>query len=294
VTSPPGSRHPLPILLYHSVAADPPAWIAPYTVSPATFRQHLDLVVASGRTPLTISQLVDGLNGRSTLPDHAVVITFDDGFADTLTVAAPELAAHDLPATAYVTTGALERAGGTRSATRLRPARMLDWNDLEDLEALGVEVGSHSHTHPPLDVIPRSKAFTEIAHSKAVLEEALGHAVRSFAYPHGFYDRRVAQMVATAGYDSGAAVRNALSSSADDPLALARLMVRDDTPVSTVELWLAGDGAEVAPFPVRMRTRAWRCQRRLKEISRFRRSPLGDPGLIASVLPDADVVHQNG
>lgn len=35
---------PVPILLYHSISPDPPDWIAPFTISPATFRAHLDVV----------------------------------------------------------------------------------------------------------------------------------------------------------------------------------------------------------------------------------------------------------
>lgn len=266
MTRGPETRHAVPILLYHSVADDPAPWIAPYTVSPATFRAHLDRVVASGRTALTVSQFVDGLTGQSPLPDHVVVVTFDDGFADTLTAAAPALVERHLPATVYVTTGALE--GNGDNATRLGPARMLAWSDLAEVEAGGVEIGSHSHAHLPLDVVPSSRAASEIADSKALLEDALGHGVRSFAYPHGFHDRRVAGIVRAAGYESGAAVRNALSSPADDPMALARLMIMADTPLSTIDSWLAGTGARVAPFPQRMATRAWRWRRRLGELTR--------------------------
>jgi hypothetical protein len=49
-----------PILAYHAVSDSPPGWIAPYTVSLATFATHLDLVVDSGRVPLTVSSYLDG------------------------------------------------------------------------------------------------------------------------------------------------------------------------------------------------------------------------------------------
>ena len=58
----------VPILLYHSVSANPPDWIGPFAVSPASFSGHLDAVLASGRQPLTVSQLVDGLRGNGTFP----------------------------------------------------------------------------------------------------------------------------------------------------------------------------------------------------------------------------------
>ena len=73
---------PVPILLYHAITADPPAWIAPFAVTPAAFRAHLDAVVASGRQPLTVSQYIDGRSGTAPLPPRPVLITVDDGFAD--------------------------------------------------------------------------------------------------------------------------------------------------------------------------------------------------------------------
>lgn len=258
-------ERPIPVLIYHSVAAEPPAWIAPYTVSPKTFRAHLDQIVAAGLDALTVSQLADGLAGRIPLPPRPVAITLDDGFADSLSVAALALAERSLPATLYATTRALGGAGPV-PATRLGPADMLTWRDLRELEELGVEIGSHSLTHPPLDVVPRTTAAAEITESKKVLEDALGHRVRSFAYPHGFYDRHAKAVVTDAGYESAVAVRNAHTSAADDPMALARLMVKADTPMATIRSWLSGTGARRAPFPVSPATRAWRLWRRGSEM----------------------------
>ena len=120
---------PVPILLYHSVSAGPPDWIADFTVTPSTFRAHLDVVVASGREPITVSQLADGLCGGGQLPARPVLITVDDGFADFADNAMPALAERKLPSTLYVTTGALagrrqrKRASASRHAARRRPPR---------------------------------------------------------------------------------------------------------------------------------------------------------------------------
>lgn len=51
----------IPVLLYHAVMADPPAWIAEFTVTPGDFTAHLDAVVASGRTPVPVSTLAEHL-----------------------------------------------------------------------------------------------------------------------------------------------------------------------------------------------------------------------------------------
>src|SRR5579875_2134726 len=128
----------VPILLYHSVSADPADWIAPFAVSPATFRAHLDVVVASGLEPITVSQLADGLRGNRPLPVRPVLITADDGFADFSGNAVPALAERKLPSTLYVTTGAL---GKRDQRCVLPPADMLRAADLPGLEAAGVEIG---------------------------------------------------------------------------------------------------------------------------------------------------------
>ena len=58
----------IPILLYHSINDDPPAEIAPWTVSPRAFEEHVAAMVYSGRTPMTISDLAAALRGEQALP----------------------------------------------------------------------------------------------------------------------------------------------------------------------------------------------------------------------------------
>lgn len=235
----------VPILLYHSVSADPPDWIAPFAISPATFAAHLDAVRASGRQPITVSQYADGLYGHISLPDYPVLITVDDGFADFADHALPALAERSLPSTLYVTTGALAGRNGRRSV--LPPAAMLRAADLPGLEAAGVEIGAHSHTHRHLDLLPGREIAEELIRSRDLLAGWLGHPVRSFAYPHGYWRARVRELVGQVGFDSACAVAGALSSSRDHPLALSRLMVRAGTGAQAVAAWLAGTGAGVLP-----------------------------------------------
>ena len=252
----------IPILLYHSVAADPPGWIAPYTVTPQAFARHLALIAASGRTAMTVSGLVAALRGEQPLPPRPLALTFDDGFAD-FAAAASVLAAHNLPSTLYVTTGALR---GRHLSARLRipPAPMLHWSQLTELVDQNVEIGAHTHTHPQLDTLPKSAAADEIRRSKNLLEDALSWEVPSFAYPHGFHSARVRRAVEAAGYTSACAVMNAMSSTSDRPFSLARLTVRATTTTEQLTTWLGGGGARVAPYPEAWRTKVWRTYRRVR------------------------------
>ena len=250
----------VPILLYHSVSSDPPDWVAPFTVSPQTFARHVDLLVESGREPLTVSQLRAALLGESALPARPVVITFDDGFAD-FADAAAVLAAHELRSTLYVTTGALTGPGPSPELA-IPPARMLEWSQLSDFDPELIEIGAHTYTHPELDTLPLSVATEEIRRCKLELEDALGREIPSFAYPYGYHSRDVVRAVQDAGYDSACAVMNALSSDQDRLFALARLTVCSDTTPEQVASWLAGLDAPVAPYRERLRTKGWRAWRR--------------------------------
>ncbi|MFJ4655773.1 polysaccharide deacetylase family protein [Nocardia sp. NPDC088792] len=251
----------VPILLYHSITDDPPGWIAPYTVTPRVFSEHLRLIADSGRTVLTVSGLRAALAGHAELPARPIVLTFDDGFAD-FAAAATTLADAGMPSTLYVTTGALRGRSSRPSGLALPPAPMLDWSQLVGLAALGVEIGAHTHTHPQLDTIGPAAVRDELVRCKVLLEDALGQEITDFAYPHGFHTAALRDTVEAAGYRSACAVGNALSSAADHPFALARLTVRPTTSMTTLRAWLDGRGAPVAPQAELLRTKAWRTYRR--------------------------------
>ncbi|MFC7990435.1 polysaccharide deacetylase family protein [Streptomyces pilosus] len=248
----------VPVLLYHAVMDDPPAWIAEFTVTPKAFAAHLDAVADSGRTPVTISAFADRLVGRAPLPPRPVLLTFDDGFADLPGPTADLLAAREMPATAYLTTGAVVPGG----RSLLPPAPMMTLDGAARLEQAGVEVGSHTVTHAQLDTLTAPRLRAELLDSKAVLEDALGHPVPHLAYPHGYNSPRVRAAAARAGYETATAVRHALSSERDERHRIARLIVRRGHTVAEVRAWLAGDGARVAPYRDGPRTVAWRWYRR--------------------------------
>jgi peptidoglycan/xylan/chitin deacetylase (PgdA/CDA1 family) len=252
---------PVPILLYHAITDDPPEWIAPFAVSPAAFARHLDAVVASGREPLTVSQYTDGLRGKADLPPRSVLITVDDGFADFADNALPALTARKLPSTLYVATGAL--ADQSHDCVFPR-AQMLRSADLPGLEAAGVEIGAHSHTHRQLDLLPEREVVAELSRSGDLLAQVLGHRLRSFAYPHGYWRPRVRGLVGEAGFDSACAVGNALSSGRDHPLALSRFMITASTDSARVASWLSGSGVRVLSPRHRVLALGWRQYRRAR------------------------------
>jgi peptidoglycan/xylan/chitin deacetylase (PgdA/CDA1 family) len=240
----------IPVLLYHRIADDDRD---PFAVAPAAFARQVRLLCESGRTPVTISELADGIRGQGPLPQPALAVTFDDGYGETPDAVAT-LHEHGLRVTVYVTAGDLDRPGGLSTAQLRGLARRGD----------GVELGAHSVSHPYLDAVGIDAARAEVRDSKVILERQADRPVQTFAYPHGAYDGRVRQAVLDAGYRSAAAVKNAISHCHDDPWAIARYTVTATTTMRRLEALLAGEGAPPAWRNERLRTRAARHARRVR------------------------------
>lgn len=240
----------IPVLLYHSVNDRPARRDRRWTVSRSEFADHADAIKASGREALCVSELAGALRGERALPERPVAVTFDDGYADTYD-AVERLLAHGLSSTVYITTGELG------AANRLPP------NHLVELAgSSSVEIGAHAVQHRRLDELGDSELAYETLTSKAQLEELTQSTVRSFAYPHGAYDRRAREAVIVAGYRSAAAVKNAVSHASDDPFAIARWTVTVGTTGHRILEVLEGVGVPRAWKHERRRTWAYRAARR--------------------------------
>lgn len=86
------------------------------------------------------------------------------------------------------------------------PARMMNDAQLQQLAALGVNIGAHTHNHPILKSLDATAQQTEIEHNKNLLEHILQQPVEHFAYPNGIegrdFDDVAVQWVAAAGFKS--------------------------------------------------------------------------------------------
>ncbi|MFF7700489.1 polysaccharide deacetylase family protein [Streptomyces lydicus] len=256
----------VPVFVYHSVNTDPPPWIAPYTVTPRVFAEQLDRIADAGLTVVPLRRLVAAIRGGPPLPPRCAVLTFDDGFADFYWTVAPLLTERALPATLYVTTGAVHPPGGRPEGSLLPAAAMLSWRQIATLDALGFEIGGHTVTHPQLDTVPAQRAWREIVGCKRRLEDALSHPVYAFAYPHGYSSAAVRRTVREAGWTSACAVANAFASADGDPMRIPRLMVQADTRPELFTQWTRGGGAPTAPVSESLRTKGWRVYRRSRAL----------------------------
>jgi len=265
----PARRVEVPVLVYHAITDTPGRHIAPFAISPAVFKQQLDLLLAAGYDCITFSELLRRRQTRD-LEVHAggagdrpsAVITFDDGYADFVTTALPALQARSLDCTLFVTTGWLE--GRSRCWPRPEDS-MLSWSELPELQTAGVEVGAHSHSHVHLDTLSTTELSDELSRPRDLLEAALGAPVASLAYPHGYNGPRVRRMTQRAGYESAAAVGSRLSPVDEDRFRISRLMVRRDMTLSEFSASLDGGDGRTRRGES-WATRGWRAYRRTRAV----------------------------
>lgn len=132
-------RHALTVLMFHRVLdpRDPDYLQADpvYTVSTPLFDELLGFL-ARHYFVVRLQQVLDAVDRRQTLPPHAVLITFDDGWADNIRYAAPLLRKHRMPAAVFVATEAVQLASFTwwqeQVFTLGRTGALSDWLDQDD------------------------------------------------------------------------------------------------------------------------------------------------------------------
>jgi len=252
----------VPILLYHSISSDIAPRLRRWAVRPERFAAQMAYLQTQEYTPITVTHLAAAMQDPTmSLPPRPVLITFDDGFADFYTQALPVLQKYGFACTLYVTTGFVGGKSGWLASEGGSDLAMLTWPQLREVASFGVALGAHGHSHRQLDVLPRRDAEAEVTRSTRLLEDRTGKAIITFAYPHGYYDRRVQEMVRKAGHESACGVKHALSSLADDRFALARIIVDSDLDMQGFSSLLIGKNLPTVPSGIRLRTRLWRLAR---------------------------------
>jgi peptidoglycan/xylan/chitin deacetylase (PgdA/CDA1 family) len=183
----------VPILIYHSVApysARTTTLVKEYTIPPETFDAQLNYLKINGYTVISYETLIDAMTAASsTLPARSVVITFDDGWEDQYRDAFPILKKYADTATFFVFTNGMGNSD------------FMSWDQLKEMQAAGMDIESHSISHPFLFTITnKDDVWKEIEGSREIIAAHLGKAPDIFAYPFGKYNDLDVAMLKAAGY----------------------------------------------------------------------------------------------
>ncbi|HEY3396312.1 MAG TPA: polysaccharide deacetylase family protein [Armatimonadota bacterium] len=179
------------ILMYHSVGRHPDDYLS---VAPEAFRRQMEWLAERGRGQETLSQAL----ARPDRPRESVVVTFDDAYADNYEEAFPILKEFGLTATIFAIPGAMGRRPDWTDAHPVAP--LLDWGQVREMSQAGFEFGSHTMTHLDVCAAPLAQVAEELSRSKVLLEEQLGQAITSFAYPYGYFREEMPHLLNAAGY----------------------------------------------------------------------------------------------
>jgi peptidoglycan/xylan/chitin deacetylase (PgdA/CDA1 family) len=207
------------ILTYHAVEDGP----APLCVDPKLFAEHVAAIAASGAKTLMVSELAAALRAGS-VPEHALVITFDDGCASVVEQAAPVLREHGIRATVFCVAGRLGGANDWPTQAAWAPRlRLASAEALATLAGDGWEIGSHGVEHSPLATAGEAVARREVMQSQLELEQSIGTPVPSFAWPYGVRPSAAATTLIAETYHAACAGGLAVVCAGADPLALPRV-----------------------------------------------------------------------
>jgi peptidoglycan/xylan/chitin deacetylase (PgdA/CDA1 family)/2-polyprenyl-3-methyl-5-hydroxy-6-metoxy-1,4-benzoquinol methylase len=224
----------VPILMYHDVAPTSENGVRPwrYRLSPSEFLCQLEYLRNAGFRGATLAEWSAAMHYRKRLPDRSVIFTFDDAYRSFAKYAFPLLQKYGFPAIVFVPCAF---AGGMNKWDEgvADQVPILDWNEIRQLAADGIEFGAHSMTHPPMTALSNAEVLSEAAQSKAILERELGRPVTAFAYPYGDTDDIVQQLVAQCGYSVGLTTRFERAGFHDHAMALPRVEVTGDDDLAT-------------------------------------------------------------
>ena len=206
------------VLCYHAVSA---RWPHPLAVTLERLARHVAGLLRRGYAPATAGGVAQRPGGR------LLHVTFDDALTSVIR-ALPVLERLGVPATVFACPG---RTGAPLGVPELAGEEQhelttLDWDGLRALCERDVEIGSHTVSHPHLPELSDAEIERELVESRRQLEDELGVACRTLAYPYGEHDERCRRIARAAGYETAFAIprfRSGTRQLRADPYALPRV-----------------------------------------------------------------------
>jgi peptidoglycan/xylan/chitin deacetylase (PgdA/CDA1 family) len=217
----------IPILMYHSIAEPSTDSRHPYfgtVTSPAVFEQQMRYLHENGFETLAPADIFANGETSIRIVRKPVIITFDDGFLDFYTNAQPILAKYGFTAIVYLPTAYIQKTTAT-----FKGLDCLTWSEVRELSRAGVLFGSHTVTHPVLKEVNHDQLEAELRDSKSTIENELGFAIDSFAYPYAYpqhqreFVQRLRSVLVDAGYQNGVSTIIGSTHGIEDRFCLKRL-----------------------------------------------------------------------
>jgi peptidoglycan/xylan/chitin deacetylase (PgdA/CDA1 family) len=211
--------------MYHYISVPPDA-NDPYrkelSVSPDIFRQHMQWLKDNGYHTITLEQLVFFLNiGWPPLPDHPVILTFDDGYTDNYANAYPIIKEMGFTATFFILTDVTDR----------KEPGYMTWDMLREMTQNGMSIQVHGREHLEMTNQTQDWLLYHLLGPVQTIEAELGYTPHFVAYPSGKYDENVIAMAHQLGYWGGVTTVFGAYQRKESPFELQRLRISGNLPI---------------------------------------------------------------
>lgn len=180
----------LPVLMYHHVQdADTAAQNGNgyLTVSPETFEKQLAYLNDKEYTSIGPAELISFFNQGQPLPKKPILLTFDDGYSDFSSFAAPLLTRYSIKAAVFVSTGLIDNPD------------YLSWSNINSLTQSGFYFGNHTWSHQNLGTT-LEKIKQEVDTAKIQLANHGQDPLKVLAYPYGTISQKAVNYLRESGY----------------------------------------------------------------------------------------------
>ncbi|MBI1991661.1 MAG: polysaccharide deacetylase family protein [Candidatus Omnitrophica bacterium] len=203
----------IPILGYHRVG-DLKGDHVP-TVSRAAFERQLTWLARRRFRIISLEEVASRLDESRSMPRRCAVLTFDDGYEETCTVAWPLLKRFGFPAAVFVTPAEVGLPG------------FATWEQVARMARDGMTIGSHTMHHSYLPLVSEERLMEELVESKRLIEQRIGRAVDFLSYPVGGFTPQAQAVIQQAGYRAACTTNRAVSRATLDRYALRRIKVTE-------------------------------------------------------------------
>ena len=223
--------HHVPILMYHKIGdgSDSPWW-----VTAADFEAHLQSLKEQGYRSVFPSDLVAHRTWGWPLPAKPVIITFDDGYLNTVTGAEPLLRKYGFRAVCYLITGQISDTPDTRRSCEGAP--MLSWPEVRAAQRRGtLRFGGHTRSHANLMAMNDPRGEVEACYRD--IRKQGGFKPEGFCYPFGQLKPGTPPVVAKAGFTTAVTCDDGVAATTPelDLLKLPRVAIMGGRHVYHVE-----------------------------------------------------------
>jgi len=232
-------------LVYHRFAGELKPGQERIDIDPRRFGRQLRALRLAGFRPISPEEIVAFHEGElDVVPARGVAITIDDAIEDCV---GPLLGHAEWEPQLFVPTA---EPGG--SAHWIDGEPVASWEQLAELAAAGVRIGSHTRHHRRLTTLAGEERGDELAGSLAELRARLPEAIDLLAYPNGDHDDAVCAAAREAGYAAAYTTEKGRNDADTDRFRLKRVSVHGADGALAV-LWKAWTGQALPPLWLRLR-----------------------------------------